>query len=550
LNLGAQPIGPLTEALGAQARHDWQACYEMVGELACDEPLLDAERLDLLAEAAWWLGRLEECIEARQAAYDAYNSCGLPRRAGMCAVWLYQDHCLRGRPAAGSAWLQRARRALDDDTSCFEYGALLLREAEVAHGHGRLDEANELAEQARTLGRTLPSTDLEAEALQTLGRLYIDTGRPVDGLRHLDEAMLLAVEGKLGPYATGKVYCSMISACEELGDLRRAAEWTEATASWAARHPYAIFPGICRVHRAVVLDRRGALEEAEREATRACGELLNSHLPNAVSAYAHVGDIRRRLGDLDGAETAFARARELSGRDCAGTALLRLAQGDLDEAQRIIKSCLAGEPPYRVGRAGLLNAAVQIAVAASDLVTAAAAVHEMESLADRFHAPMLEAMAVLARGRLELAEGRPSSAAATLQAAARQWEELEVPYEVASATTVLGQAYRETGDEDAAQEAFTRARENFERIGARLLAGSFDFDRARTSQLPAGLTQREVEVLQLVAAGNANKEIATRLHLSAKTVSRHLTNIFNKLGVTSRAAATAFAYQHHLVDRR
>jgi DNA-binding NarL/FixJ family response regulator len=159
-------------------------------------------------------------------------------------------------------------------------------------------------------------------------------------------------------------------------------------------------------------------------------------------------------------------------------------------------------------------------------------------------------MAVLARGRLELAEGRPSSAAATLQAAARQWEELEVPYEVASATTVLGQAYRETGDEDAAQEAFTRARENFERIGARLLAGSFDFDRARTSQLPAGLTQREVEVLQLVAAGNANKEIATRLHLSAKTVSRHLTNIFNKLGVTSRAAATAFAYQHHLVDRR
>jgi ATP/maltotriose-dependent transcriptional regulator MalT len=550
LELGAQPIGPLTEARGAQARHDWQACYDMAGELACDEPLLDAERLDLLAEAAWWLGRLEECIAARQAAYDAYNSCGEPRRAGMCAVWLYQDHCLRGRPAAGSGWLQRARRALDDDTSCFEYGALLLREAEVAHGDGRLDEADQLAERARTLGRSLPSTDLEAEALQTLGRLHIDAGRPVEGLRQLDEAMLLAVEGKLGPYATGKVYCSMISACEELGDLRRAAEWTEATASWAARHPYAIFPGICRVHRAVVLDRRGALEEAEREATRACGELLNSHLPNAVSAYAHVGDIRRRLGDLDGAEEAFARVRELSGRDCAGTALLRLAQGDLNEAHRIIKGCLAEEPPNRLGRARVLSAAVHIAVAACDLVAAAEAVQEMESLSDHFETPMLQAMAGLARGRLELAEGSPSSAAATLQAAARQWQELEVPYEVASATTLLGQAYRQTGDEGAARKTFASARELFESLGARLEANSFDFRRARTSQLPAGLTQREVQVLQLVAAGNANKEIAARLHLSAKTVSRHLTNIFNKLGVTSRAAATAFAYQHDLVSRR
>jgi ATP/maltotriose-dependent transcriptional regulator MalT len=515
--------------------------------LYCEEPLQEAQTLDLLADAAWWLGRLEESITARQGAYGFYDSLNERRRAGMCAVWLYQDHCLRGRPAAGSGWLQRARRALDDDTACVEYGGLLLREAEIAHGDGRFDEAGQLAEQARGLGRSLSSPDLEAEALQTLGRVLIDAGRRVDGLRHLDEAMLFAVEGRLGPYATGKVYCSMISACEELGDLRRAAEWTDATATWASQYPYAIFPGICRVHRAVVLDRQGALEEAEREATRACGELLGNHLPNAVSAYAQVGDIRRRLGDLNGAEEAFARAHELCGRDCAGAALLRLAQGHLDEARRIIRGCLSEEPSDRLGRVRLLHASVHIAVAADDLEHAGEAVRELDSLADRFDTPMLYATAALARGRLQLAQGDFTNAVATFRTAARQWQELDVPYEVATANTLLGQACRQAGDEDAAQESFSRARALFEHIGAHLDARVIK--TAGPTPAPGGLTNREVQVLHLIAEGKANKEIAAQLQLSAKTISRHLTNIFNKLGVTSRAAATAFAYQNHLIDR-
>jgi ATP/maltotriose-dependent transcriptional regulator MalT len=518
-----------------------------VHERYCEGALLEAQRLDLLAEAAWWLGRLEESITARQGAYGFYDSLSERRRAGMCAVWLYQDHCLRGRPAAASGWLQRARRALDDDTTCVEYGGLLLREAEIAHGDGRLDEAGQLAEQARGLGRSLSSPDLEAEALQTLGRVLIDAGRRVDGLRHLDEAMLFAVEGRLGPYATGKVYCSMISACEELGDLRRAAEWTDATATWASQYPYAIFPGICRVHRAVVLDRRGALEEAEREATRACGELLGNHLPNAVSAYAQAGDIRRRLGDLNGAEEAFARAHELCGHDCAGAALLRLAQGRLDDARRIISGCLTDEPPDRLGRVRLLHADVHIAVAADDLEHAGQAVRELDSLAERFDTPMLYATAALARGRLQLAQGNPTTAVATLRAAVRQWQELDVPYEVATANTLLGQACRQAGDEDGAQQSFSRAWALFDHIGAHLDAR--DIKTAGPRPAPGGLTNREVQVLNLIAEGKANKEIAAQLQLSAKTVSRHLTNIFNKLGVTSRAAATAFAYQNHLVGQ-
>jgi DNA-binding CsgD family transcriptional regulator len=538
----------LTRARDALARHDWQACHDVVRALAVDEPAAEAERLHLLADAVWWLGQVEESIQARQAAHRVFESLGEHRKAGMCAVWLYQDHCLRARPAAASGWLQRARRALDDDTSCVEYGALLLREAEVAHAGGQLDQAAELAEQARGLGRALASADLEAEALQTLGRILIDAGQPAAGLSHLDEAMLLAVEGKLGPYSTGKVYCSLISACEDLGDLRRAAEWTEATTTWAAHHPLAIFPGICRVHRAVVLERQGALEDAEREATRACAELVGSHLPNAVIAYGEVGDIRRRLGQLERAEDAFARAEELSGRACGGAALLRLAQGRLEDARAIIAACLAEEPLNRPGRARLLPAYVQIAVAAADLVGAGAGVRELESIADTFDTPMLPALAAVARGRLQLAEGNLMDAGATLRDAIRQWHELQVPYEVATASTLLGQAQRESGDEPAAQESFARARALFEQIGARLDARGLE--TAQPRRRPAGLTEREIEVLCLIADGKANKEIATQLQLSVKTVSRHLTNIFNKIGVTSRAAATAFAYEHDLISRR
>jgi ATP/maltotriose-dependent transcriptional regulator MalT len=532
----------------ALAHHDWRACYDAVDGVSVEQPLGEAERLDLLADAAWWLGRIEQSIQARQSAHRLYESLGESRRAAMCAVWLYQDHCLRGRPAAAAGWLQRARRALDGDTGCAEYGALVLREAELAHGAGRLDDAAEMAEQARKLGRALGSADLEAEALQTAGRVLIDAGRPATGLAHLDEAMLLAVEGRLGPYATGKVYCSLISACEELGDLSRAAEWTEATMTWAAQHPFAIFPGICRVHRAVVLERQGALEHAEREATRACAELLDSHLPNAVAAYAEVGDIRRRLGELDRAEEAFARAEELCGRACAGTALLRLAQGRLDEARRIIAGCLADEPPLRLSRARLLPAAVQVAVAADDLDGAGVAVGELDSIAQQFDTPMLHALASLARGRLQLAQGDPTSAAATLQRAVRQWQELQVPYEVATASTLLGQAQRETGDDGAAKQSFSTARALFGQIGVRLDARAID--AARPTKRPGGLTEREVEVLRLIVDGRSNKEIAAELHLSAKTGSRHLTNIFNKIGVSSRAAATAFAFEHRLVGGR
>lgn len=539
----------LDDARAAIGRHDWQGAHDAASAVeAGDDARAEAERLELLADAAWWLGRLDECTTAREQAYLAYDALGDQRRAGQCAVWLYEHHAFRARGAIAGGWLRRARRALGDDPECVEHGALVLRELEALHGVGQLDQALALGRAMIDLGRRLRSADLEAEALQAVGRVLIDRGDLAEGMGHLDEAMLFAVEGRLGPYSTGKVYCSLIGACEDVGDFDRAAEWTEATQRWSERHPFAIFPGICRVHRAIVLKRRGSLAEAEREAARACDELLHSRPVTSAAAWAEVGDICRRLGLLERAEEAFARAQEIGGSPCAALALLRLAQGRVDAARATIGGCAAGAT-NPLGRAQLLPTVVQVNVAAGDLPAAEEAAAELDGIAAAFDVPMVHAAALVARGRLHLARNDAEAARSALQDALALWRELDVPYEAATAGTLLGQALRECGDDVAATAAFTAATGLFERIGAHLDAAQVsDGGNGRRAALPAGLTEREAEVLRLVATGLTNNEIAARLFLSAKTVSRHLSNIFTKISVTSRSAATAFAFEHDLVE--
>jgi DNA-binding CsgD family transcriptional regulator len=542
-------VDHLVEGREARARQDWQACFDALVQSGAQssDPAVEAERLDLLADAAWWLGRLDECVDARERAYVLYDELRDDRRAGQCAVWLYEHHCFRASPSIAGGWLRRARNALDGDDDCPEFGALLLREAEVAHGNGDLDVAVGLAERGIALGRKLRWADLEAEALQTLGRVRIDQCQPAEGLALLDEAMLFVLDGRLSPYSTGKVYCSLISACEELSDHGRAAEWTAATARWAERHPFAVFPGLCRVHLATALRWRGRWAEAEQEATRACEELSGINLPNAAAAWAEIGDIRRRLGDLDEAAIAFVNADRLCAQPRAGLALLRLAQGSVEVATSIINDALEGAGWNRLARAKVLPARAQIAIAAGDVGAAIASVEELEAIADDFTSDGLYASATSARGRLQLAQGDPR-ACATLRNAVTRWTELGVPYEIATARTLLGQACRDGDDAAGASAAFEAARDLFDNLGVRLDAR--DCETAPSpSPLPAGLTEREAEVLRLVAAGHTNKEVASVLFLSDKTIARHLSNIFAKVGVSTRAAATAFAFEHDLIHR-
>lgn len=541
------PAPTLDAARAAIDRQDWSEALTLASAATGDDDATEAQRLDLAADAAWWLGRIDECIELRESAYRAYEAAGEPRAAGQCAVWLWEHHAIGGRPAMAGAWLARARRSLDGDRDCAEYVALILREAEMADGAQEHDRGLELAEAALELARRLGSEDLEAEALQTLGRILIGTGRIADGMRRLDEAMLLAVEGRLRPYSTGKVYCSLISACEDVGDLERAAEWTDATQRWAARHPFAIFPGICRVHHAVLLKERGDLAAAEREAARAIDELRDSHVGNAAAACIEVGDIRRRLGDFDRAAEAFIEANELGGAPCAEVSLLRLAEGRADLARVAIDTCLRATPVGSFARIRLLAPTVQIAIAQGDLVMASAALAELDELATRFDTPPVHAALETSRGRVALALADPAGAEAALGRALEHWNRLGIPYEVATVWTLLGEARRAQDDEAGALDAFAHAVELFDRIGAAHGITPTDPTEPPPAPRPAGLTAREVEVLALVAEGLPNKGIAGRLFLSEKTVSRHLSNIYTKINVNSRAGATAFAFEHGLV---
>jgi DNA-binding CsgD family transcriptional regulator len=541
---------PLVErARAALARYDWAAVYAMLTAAEGPQPD-DTAALETLADAAWWLSKLDECIAARERAYSRFDAEGDVRGAARTAIHLYSDHTFKGRSAVAGGWLQRARRLLDGLPECVEHGMLLVHEAEVANSVGDLELALDKAERAVEIGRRLHDLDLEADGLQCSGRLLISLGRPADGLALFDEAMLSAVEGRLGPFATGKVYCSLISACDELGDFQRAAEWTEVGGEWAENHPFAVFPGLCRVHRAEVLTLKGEWAQAEEEARRAYTELCDVNVFNAGSAFYEIGEIRRRLGDFDAADEAYRRADELGRVPQPGCAFLRLAQGRIDAAMSSISTALAEVTWDRLARAKLLPAKVEIAVAAGKLPAAGAAADELEEIADAYATPWLRAVADLARGRLDLIVGNPEAASGALRRALHHWQTLDIPYEVASTRVLLGSASRSVGDEEGAAASFDAAAAIFERLGADADAARARGLRERKTELPDGLTAREAEVLCLVSSGRTNKEVAAELFVSEKTVARHLSNIFCKIGVSTRAGATAYAFERNLVPRR
>jgi DNA-binding CsgD family transcriptional regulator len=508
---------------------------------------LDGVDLEALGEAAWWVGRVTESISARERAVATYVAAGCERQAALIALRLFYTFSVRGEGAVASGWLRRATRLLEQEVEGVEHGHLRLAEARVARGKGDYEVELACARAATSLGRRFGDADLVALGQYVEGRLFVRQGRVSDGMAILDEAMLSAAQGELGPMATGQVYCNVIAACQELGDLRRAGEWTEALRRWCQTQPVSVFPGLCRVHRAEVMQLRGAWSEAETEARQACGDLVTIMPSFAADGFYELGEVRRRLGDLADAEGAFRRASELGRQPQPGLALVRLAQGKRDAAAAALRGALA-EEENRLTRGKLLSAQVEVAVAVGDHETAQAASNELSGIAADYGSPALEAAAASARGAVELSGDDAASALRSLRRAWELWRTLDCPFEAAEARRMLGLASRALGDEEAAELAISGAHAVFVDLGARLEAAATAellSERAR----PAGLTAREVDVLRLVAAGKSNREIADELYLSIKTVARHLANIFGKLDVSSRTAAAAFAYEHGLLEQ-
>jgi ATP/maltotriose-dependent transcriptional regulator MalT len=533
-------VEPRQAAHDAFGRRDWQAAYDAFANC----PQLDGSDYDAFAEAAWWIGRSDEAIDSYNHAHRLYVDGGSGRQAAVAAFKLAILTRLRGDAAQSDGWLSRAQRLLGDEPEGPEHGYPLYLQIAALMGQGDLDAAIESAQRMQELGRRHGDATLVAVGVFFEGRSRIKQARVKEGLALLDEAMVTALSDELSPFWTGAIYCGLMDACHELVDLRRAREWTDATRRWCEPLPVTnLYPGICRVHQAQVLQVQGSWDEAEVEAAGACEAMLGVDVFAVADGYYELGEVRRLRGNLTGADEAYEKAHEYGRDPQPGCALLRLAQGRVDAAATSIAAALAASSGSDLERAPLHAAQAQIALAAGDLELAERSAAELARTAASFDSPGLRAAAHRTTGAVHLSRGQTVSALPALRMSCQLWQELDAPYEVARTRVLLADAYEALGDEDAATRERNAARAAFARLGATLDARAL----APTTELPNGLTEREAEVVRLIAAGLSNRAIATELSLSEKTVARHVSNIFTKTGMTSRSAVAGFAFSNGLV---
>jgi len=531
----------------AVAELAWREAHEALAAAGRARPL-GPQDLWRLALASYLLGREPDFVDALSRAHQAFLDAGDALEAVRAAFWMGQHLASRGDIAHASGWFGRATRVVEERRAEGAARGYVL----IPLGHRQLAE-EEYEASARTsrraaeIGRKCRDGDLTALAVHLEGRALLRIGRLDEGLSLLDEAMIAVAEGEVSPVATGLVYCSVISACREVYALRRAHEWTEALAAWCERQPDMVaYSGPCRVSRSEILRLRGEWPEAAAEARRALDRYEQGSSPGTAGpAFYEQGELHRLRGEFAAAEAAYLSAGRSGREPQPGLALLRLAQGDPQGAEAALRRALA-ETREPLRRARLLPALVEALIEVADVDGASAACDELRRIAEAWPGSVLGAVAAQALGATLLAAGDAEGALAPLRQACTEWDELDAPYDAARVRVLLSRACASLGDHEGAAMELGTARATFGRLGAArdLMAASHDGGHAE----PAGhgLTPREREVLRWLATGSTNRAIAQSLHISEKTVARHVANIFAKLGLSSRAAATAYAYEHGL----
>jgi len=541
--------GKVDQARAAFGQRGWAVARSFYASADADRQLHPAD-LEAWGLAALLTGHDDESDALRERAHYALLQAGDLDGAARVAFWLGLSLLLRGDAARGRGWFARPRSVLGDEA--FAASVWLGYErvnagmaALFSHDHGR---SLDLLAEAREVADRHSDTDLRLLAGNGHGQALLALGRSAEGMAELDEVMVLATTGDAHPQAVGLVYCAVIAVCRSCLDIARSAEWTEVLSRWCESQPDLVpYRGQCLVHRSEVLQLQGRWDEATTE-VEIVRERLDTYAHDVAVGMAHYqrGELHRLRGEFRAAEQAYREALAAGHDPQPGLALLRLVQGRAQAALLALRRALE-ENQRMFPRLRLLPAAVEVAIAARDLDTARSAAAELTDEAGRLDSAYLRAVAAAARGALALTDGESRSALAALRSALQEWTGLGAPYEAARCRVLVAQACLAVGDVETAQLETEAARRSFAGLGARVDLERLDAGKRDAAVPPDGLTPREIEVLRLVATGASNREVAEQLVLSERTVARHVANIFVKIGVSARAAATAYAYDHQLV---